>query len=63
LEVDAKVVNEKDGFAGVRNAGEDFVNSDEKKCTTKRGALLDSVGLNLEGREVINNFDLKCAIA
>ena len=37
MEVDAKVVNEKDGFAGVGNAEEDFVNSDEKKCATKRG--------------------------
>ena len=30
LEVDAKVVNEKDGFAGVGNAGKDFINSDDK---------------------------------
>ena len=48
---------------GVGNAGEDFVNSDEKKCATKRGALWDLVGLNLGGREVISNSNLKCAIA
>ena len=47
MEVNAKVVNEKDGFAGVGNAGEDFVNSNEKKYTTKRGALWDPVGLNV----------------
>jgi len=62
LEVDAKVVNEKDGFACVGNAGEAFVNSDEKECATKRGALWDPVGLNLGGREVISNSNLKCAI-
>jgi len=47
LKVDAKVVNEKDGFVGV---GNDFINSDKKKCATKRGALWDPVGLNLRGR-------------
>jgi len=35
LKVDAKVVNEKDGFAGIGNAGEGFVDNDEKKCATK----------------------------
>ena len=30
MELDAKVVNEKNEFAGVGNAGEDFINSDEK---------------------------------
>jgi len=45
--VDTKVVHEKDGFAGVGNGGGDFVNSDEEKCATKRGALWDPVGLNL----------------
>jgi len=63
LEIDAKVVNEKDGFAGVGNAGEDLVNSDEEKYATKRGALWDPVGLNLGGRKVISNSILKCAIA
>jgi len=30
LEVDAEVVHEKDAFVGVENAGEDFVDGDEK---------------------------------
>ena len=42
MEVDAKVVNEKDEFAGVGNAAEDFVNSDEKKSSGKPcGTLSD----------------------
>jgi len=61
--VNAKVVNEKDGFAEAGNAGEDFINSDDKKCVTKRGALWVPVGLNLGGREVISKSNLKCAIA
>ena len=63
LEVDAKVVNEKDGFAEVRNVREDFINNDEKKCATKRGALWDPFRLNLEEREVISNSNWKYAIA
>ena len=62
--MDAKIVNEKDGFAGVRNAGEDFINSDVKKCATKRGAVWDPDGLNLGGGEESNYIsNLKCAIA
>ena len=61
--MDTKVVHKKDVFAGVGNAGKDFVNSDEEKCATKRGDLWDPVGLNLRGREVINNSNLRCAIA
>jgi len=63
LEVNAKVVNEKNGFEGVGNDREDFVGRDKKECATKRGALWDPVGSSVGGREVVSDSNLKCAIA